>query len=201
LQAFFAEAIPGQLVRAVPGAGLDVPIWILGSSTFGAQLAAALGLPFAFASHFAPDQLHAALELYRTEFQPSHQLDRPHVMLGVSLVAADTDDEAARLATSLQQQFLALQRGRPVQLQPPVESMDALWSPFERLQVEHVLREAIVGGPETVRQRLDAFIARTGADELMITSHIYDHAARVRSYEIVASVRQPLVGTASFADD
>ena len=189
LQAFFAEATPNQLVRAVPGAGLEVPMWILGSSTFGARLAAALGLPFAFASHFAPDQLDAALELYRAGFQPSGAVDRPHVMLGVSLVAAETDREAARLATSLQQQFLALQRGRPVQLQPPVESMDALWSPLERLQVEHVLREAIVGGPETVRERLEAFIARTGADELMITSHIHDHAARVRSYEIVAGLR------------
>jgi len=189
LQAFFAEATPNQLVRAVPGAGLEVPMWILGSSTFGARLAAALGLPFAFASHFAPDQLDAALELYRAGFQPSGAVDRPHVMLGVSLVAAETDREAARLATSLQQQFLALQRGRPVQLQPPVESMDALWSPLERLQVEHVLREAIVGGPETVRERLEAFIARTGADELMITSHIHDHAARVHSYEIVAGLR------------
>ena len=189
LQGFFQEAVPGQLVRAVPGAGLDVPIWILGSSTFGAQLAAALGLPFAFASHFAPDQLDAALELYRAGFQPSDKLNRPHVMLGVSLVAADTDQEATRLATSLQQQFLALQRGRPVQLQPPVDNMDAVWSPFERLQVEHVLREAIIGGPETVRERLDAFIARTDADELMITSHIYDHAARVHSYEIVAGLR------------
>ena len=188
LQAFFAEATPNQLVRAVPGAGLEVPMWILGSSTFGARLAAALGLPFAFASHFAPDQLDAALELYRAGFQPSGAADRPHVMLGVSLVAAETDREAARLATSLQQQFLALQRGRPVQLQPPVESMDALWSPLERLQVEHVLREAIVGGPETVRQRLEAFIARTGADELMITSQVYDHAARLRSHEITAQV-------------
>ncbi len=189
LQALFAEAAPGQLVRAVPGAGLDVPIWILGSSTFGAQLAAALGLPFAFASHFAPDQLHAALELYRSGFQPSESLSKPHVMLGVGVVAADTDEEATRLATSIQQQFLALQRGRPVQLQPPVNSMDDLWSPIERTYVAHVLREAIVGGPERVKQRLGDFIARTGADELMITSHIYDHAARVRSYEIVAGVR------------
>jgi len=176
-------------VRAVPGAGLDVPIWILGSSTFGAQLAAAMGLPFAFASHFAPDQLDAALALYRAGFQASSTLDRPHVMLGVSLVAADTDSEASRLATSLQQQFLALRRGRPVQLQPPVDSMDGLWSPFERAQVEHVLREAIIGGPDTVQQRLEAFVARTGADELMISSHIHDHAARVHSYEIVASLR------------
>ena len=188
LQALFAEPAPGQLVRAVPGAGLDVPIWILGSSTFGARLAAALGLPFAFASHFAPDQLHAALELYRSGFQPSRTLQRPHVMLGVSVVAADTDAEAARLATSLQQQFLALQRGRPVQLQPPVDSMDALWSPLERAQVEHVLREAIVGGPDAVRGGLEAFVARTGAEELMITSHIHDHGARVRSYEIVAGL-------------
>ena len=186
LQAFFREAEEGQRVRAVPGAGLNVPLWILGSSTFGAQLAAMLGLPFAFASHFAPDQMMAALELYRSGFTPSETLAAPHVMLGVSVVAAETDDDARRLATSLQQQFLALQRGRPVQLQPPVDSMDDRWSPLEKAQVEHTLRQAIVGGPALVRERMRSFIAQTGADELMITAHIHDHAARVRSYEIVA---------------
>jgi luciferase family oxidoreductase group 1 len=185
LQSYFRDADGSQPVRAVPGAGLHVPLWILGSSTFGARLAAMLGLPFAFASHFAPDQMMDALALYRSGFTPSDSLAEPYAMLGVSLVAADTDREAERLATSLQQQFLALQRGRPVQLQPPVDSMEGQWSPMERAQVQHTLREAIVGGPDTVRDRMRAFVARTGADELMITSHIHDHAARVRSYEIV----------------
>ncbi|MDB4888061.1 MAG: yhbW [Gemmatimonadetes bacterium] len=185
LQSYFRDADGSQPVRAVPGAGLHVPLWILGSSTFGARLAAMLGLPFAFASHFAPDQMMDALALYRSGFTPSDSLAEPYAMLGVSVVAADTDREAERLATSLQQQFLALQRGRPVQLQPPVDSMEGQWSPMERAQVQHTLREAIVGGPDTVRDRMRAFVARTGADELMITSHIHDHAARVRSYEIV----------------
>ena len=188
LQSYFREAAPGQLVRAVPGAGLRVPIWLLGSSTFSAQLAAMRGLPFAFASHFAPDQMLDALEVYRGTFQPSEELAAPYAMLGVSVIAADTDEEAQRLSTSLQQQFLALQRGRPVQLQPPVDSMDGLWSQWERSTVERTLRQAIVGGPETVRQRLDAFIALTHADEIMVTAHIYDHAARLRSYEIVSEV-------------
>jgi luciferase family oxidoreductase group 1 len=185
LQSYFRDAQPGQAVRAVPGVGLRVPIWLLGSSTFSAQLAAALGLPFAFASHFAPDQMHDALELYRTGYQPSAEHPAPHAMLGLSVVAADSDTEAQRLATSLQQQFLALQRGRPVQLQPPVDGMDGLWADWERSAVQRTLRQAIVGGPETVRRGLAAFVEQTNADELMITSHIYDHAARLRSYEIV----------------
>lgn len=188
LQSYFRDAEPNQRVRAVPGTGLHVPIWILGSSTFGAQLAATLGLPFAFASHFAPDQMMAALDLYRARFEPSDTLAEPCAMLGVSIVAADSDREARRLATSLQQQFLALQRGRPVQLQPPVDSMDGQWSPMEKEQVEHTLRQAIVGGPATVRERMLSFIEQTGANELMITAHVHDHAARVRSYEIVRSV-------------
>jgi luciferase family oxidoreductase group 1 len=188
LQAYFGEPVPGQLVRAVPGAGLRVPIWLLGSSTFSAQLAAMLGLPFAFASHFAPDQMLAALDLYRSNFQPSEALASPYAMLGVSVVAADTDEEAHRLSTSLQQQFLALQRGRPVQLQPPVDTMDGRWSEWEKSAVERTLRHAIVGGPETVRRGLDAFIARTHADEMIVTAHIYDHVARLRSYEIVSEV-------------
>jgi luciferase family oxidoreductase group 1 len=188
LQSYFREVQPNQAVRAVPGAGLHVPIWLLGSSTFSAQLAAMLGLPFAFASHFAPDQMLAALKLYREGYQPSAEHPTPYAMLGVSVVAADTDAEARRLATSLQQQFLALQRGRPVQLQPPVEDMDALWSEWERSAVERTLRHAIVGSPDTVQRGLDAFVARTNADELMITSHIHDHEARLRSYEIVAEL-------------
>lgn len=190
LQSYFRDAHPGQAVRAVPGAGLYVPIWLLGSSTFSAQLAATLGLPFAFASHFAPDQMHAALDLYRTGYQPSAEHPAPHAMLGLSVVAADSDAQAQRLATSLQQQFVALHRGRPIQLQPPVDSMDDRWADWERSAVERTLRQAIIGGPETVRRGLDAFIAQTNADELMITSHIYDHAARLRSYEIVTEVRR-----------
>jgi luciferase family oxidoreductase group 1 len=188
LQSYFRDAQPNQAVRAVPGAGLHVPIWLLGSSTFSAQLAAMLGLPFAFASHFAPDQMLDALRLYREGYQPSPEHPSPHAMLGVSVVAADTDDAARRLATSLQQQFLALQRGRPVQLQPPVADMGALWSEWERSAVERTLRQSIVGGPETVRRGLDAFIAQTSADELMVTSHVYDHPARLRSYEILAGL-------------
>ncbi len=188
LQAYFRDAVPGQAVHAVPGTGLHVPLWLLGSSTFSAQLAAALGLPFAFASHFAPDQLMHALELYRSGFQPSSALASPYAMLGVSVVAAPTTQEARRLATSLQQQFLAVQRGQPVQLQPPVDTMDGRWEDWERGAVERTLRQAIVGGPDDVGEELDALIRQTEADELMITAHIHDHAARLRSYEIVADV-------------
>ncbi|MEO7713581.1 MAG: LLM class flavin-dependent oxidoreductase, partial [Gemmatimonadaceae bacterium] len=152
------------------------------------QLAAMLGLPFAFASHFAPDQMQAALALYREGYQPSAEHPTPYAMLGVSVVAADDDRDAARLATSLQQQFLALQRGRPVQLQAPVDDMNTLWSDWERSAVERTLRRAIGGGPDTLERGLTRLIEQTGADELMITSHIFDHQARLRSYEIVAGV-------------
>ena len=179
LQSYFRDALPGQTVRAVPGAGLHVPIWLLGSSTFSAQLAAMLGLPFAFASHFAPDQMQVALALYREGYQPSAEHPTPYAMLGVSVVAADDDRDAARLATSLQQQFLALQRGRPVQLQAPVDDMNTLWSDWERSAVERTLRQAIVGGADTVERGLTRLIEQTGADELMITSHIFDHRARL----------------------
>jgi luciferase family oxidoreductase group 1 len=192
LQSYFRPAAPGQAVRAVPGEGLTVPIWLLGSSLFSARLAAMLGLPFAFASHFAPALTMQALDVYRDNFTPSADLAAPYAMLGVSVVAADGDAEARRLSTSLQQQFLALQRGRPVQLQPPVDNMDALWSPDERALVERTLAHAIVGGPDTVRQGLEAFIGSTGADELMVTAHIYDHAARLRSYELVALAAEAL---------
>ena len=192
LQSYFLPAAPGQLVRAVPGAGLDVPIWLLGSSTFSARLAAALGLPFAFASHFAPDQLEAALDIYRREFQPSEALERPCAMPTVSVVAADTDAEARRLFTSIQQQFAALRRGTPGQLPPPVDSMEGRWSALEQAGVEHALRYAIVGSPDTVRRGLDAFIRLTAADELMVTGHIHDHAARLRSLELVAEARDAL---------
>ena len=189
LQSYFRHAPPNQEVRAVPGAGLRVPIWLLGSSTFSAQLAAMLGLPFAFASHFAPEQMLEALRLYRDGYQPSDDHPVPYAMLGVSVVAGESDSEARRLATSLQQQFLALQRGRPVQLQPPVDDMETHWSDWERSAVQRTLRQAIVGGRDTVARGIDAFIAQTAADELMITSHIYDHEARLRSYEIVAELQ------------
>jgi luciferase family oxidoreductase group 1 len=186
LQSYFRDPAPTQPIRAVPGAGLHVPIWLLGSSLFSAQLAAALGLPFAFASHFAPDLLMQALAIYRSEFSPSDSLTAPYAMAGVSVVAADTDDEARRLFTSLQMQFVNLRRGRPGQLNPPVDSLDDFWSAAERAGVEHALRYAVVGSPDVVRRGLETFAADTGVDELMITSQIHDHAARLRSYEIVA---------------
>jgi luciferase family oxidoreductase group 1 len=192
LLALLGPAQPNQAVRAVPGAGLDVPVWLLGSSLFSAQLAAMLGLPFAFASHFAPDALIEALRIYRSRFQPSKQLDRPYAMVGVNVFAADTDAEARRLATSLQQQFVALRRGTPGPLQPPVDSMDAHWSPMEKAGVEHSLAYSVVGSPDTVQRGLQALIAETAADELMVTGQIYDHAARLRSFQIAAEARERL---------
>ncbi len=192
LQSYFQPVQPGQLVRAVPGAGLDVPIWLLGSSLFSAQLAAYLGLPFAFASHFAPDAMMEALNIYRRQFRPSAQLDRPYAMLGLNICAAETDEEAARLFTSLQQQWTLLRRGSPAALPPPVDSMDGRWSEVEKAGLQHALARAVVGSAETVRRTLLAFIAETGADEIMMTSQIFDHAARLRSFEIVAEVRDTL---------
>jgi luciferase family oxidoreductase group 1 len=179
---------PRQRVRAVPGTGLKVPLWILGSSTFGAQLAAHLGLPYAFASHFAPQQMMQAVEIYRSTFKPSAQLEKPHVMLGFNVFAADTDDEARLLATSMQKAFVNLRTGRPGKLQPPEAGyLESL--PGEALSMlESVLSCSAIGGPDTVKRALDAFIARTGADELMVTSQIFDHQARLRSYEITAQV-------------
>ncbi|XXY47131.1 LLM class flavin-dependent oxidoreductase [Sorangium sp. So ce269] len=192
LMGYFRPAEPGQPVRAVPGAGLDVPIWILGSSLFGAQLAAALGLPYAFASHFAPGQLMQAIALYRREFRPSAQLAQPRLMLGFNVFAADTDEEARLLWTSLQQAFINLRRGRPGPLPPPVEGYERELGPMERAGLEQALSCSAVGSPETVRRGLEAFIERTRADELMVTSQIFDHAARVRSFEITAQVRDEL---------
>lgn len=192
LMSYFRAAEPGQVVRAVPGAGLSVPLWILGSSLFGAQLAARLGLPFAFASHFAPTYLESAIETYRASFRPSEQLERPYLMLGVNVVAAETDAEAAWLFTSLQQTFLNLRRGRPTQVPPPSNDFERQVTPFERAQLDSVLSNACVGSPDTVRAQLQAFVERTGADELIIASQIFDHAARVRSYEIAAAVRDEL---------
>ncbi|ADO72188.1 LLM class flavin-dependent oxidoreductase [Stigmatella aurantiaca] len=188
LQAYFRAAEPNQAIRAVPGTGLEVPIWLLGSSLFSAELAAHLGLPFAFASHFAPDLMMDALRLYRHGFRPSAQLSKPYAMLGINVFAAETDAEARRLMTSVQQQFINLRRGRPGQLQPPIDNIEELWSPLERLGIESALSCTVAGSPETVRRGVEAFIARTGADELVVTAQIYDHAARLRSYEILASV-------------
>ncbi len=190
LQAYFQPAAPGQRVRAVPGEGLRVPIWLLGSSLFSAQLAAALGLPFAFASHFAPDDLLRALDIYRARFQPSEALAQPYAMAALNAVAADTDAEARRLLTSVQQQFLSLRRGNPGQLPPPVDDITAIASPAELAGADHMLSCAVVGSPDTVRDGLKDFIARTGVDEVLVTAHIYDHAARLRSFEIVADVRE-----------
>jgi luciferase family oxidoreductase group 1 len=192
LQSYFQPAVPGQVVQAVPGAGLDVPIWILGSSLFGAQLAAALGLPFGFASHFAPDHLDQALAIYRHQFQPSPALKKPYALAAIGVVAADTDAAAARLATSLQQSFVLLRRGRPAPLPPPVNSMDGFWTAAERAGVEHAFREAVIGSPATVERGLAAFLRRTKVDELMVTAAIHDQAARLRSFELVAQVRDRL---------
>jgi len=186
LMSWFRPRTPDQQVFAVPGAGLEVPIWILGSSLFGAQLAAALGLPYAFASHFAPAAMMDAIRIYRAQFRPSAQLQRPHVMLGVNVIAAESDDEARLLMTSLQQAFVALRRGRPIQLPPPVPDFERRMSAGERAMLDQALSCAVIGSPETVRRGLAAFVERTGADELMVTSQIYDHAARLRSFEITA---------------
>ncbi len=192
---YFRPAAPGQPVQAVPGAGLEVPVWILGSSTFGAQLAAALGLPYAFASHFAPDSMMEAMAVYRATFKPSAQQATPYVMLGVNVFAADTDAEARRLFSSLQQAFVNLRSGRPGKLPPPVEDLDGRLDPRARMMLEHSLACSIVGSPETIRRGLDEFIARTGADELMVTAQIFDHRARLRSYEILAEVREMTAGS------
>jgi luciferase family oxidoreductase group 1 len=186
LMAYFRPAEPGQVVRAVPGAGLDVPIWILGSSLFGAQLAAALGLPFAFASHFAPGMLEDALDVYRAQFQPSPQLGQPHVMVGVNVFAAESEIEARRLFTSLQQAFINLRRGRPGPLKPPDERFEETLAPFERGMLADMLSYSVVGTGAQVGAGLRGIVERTGADELMIASQIYDHAARLESYEIAA---------------
>jgi luciferase family oxidoreductase group 1 len=187
LMDYFADS-PRRQVRAVPGAGLDVPVWILGSSLFGAQLAAALGLPYAFASHFAPQMMMQAIELYRATFRPSAQLDKPYVMLGFNVFAADTDAEAHFRATSMQQAFINLRSGRPTRLKPPVEGYLESLSPPERSMLDSVLSCSAIGAPDTVAAQLKAFIERTGADELMITSQVFDHAARLRSYEITAGI-------------
>jgi luciferase family oxidoreductase group 1 len=188
LQAFLGPVRPGQAVQAVPGGGLEVPLWILGSSTFGAQLAAALGLPYAFASHFAPDDLHAALAAYRAEFRPSRQLERPYAMVGLNVVAAETDAEAHYLFTTIQQGFANLHRGRPGPYPPPIDDIERYWTPRENALASRMLAYAIVGSPQTVRAGLERVLAETRADELRVVCAVYDHAARVRSYELLAEV-------------
>ncbi|HXA35046.1 MAG TPA: LLM class flavin-dependent oxidoreductase [Steroidobacteraceae bacterium] len=190
LMGYFAPQAPEQRVIAVPGVGLKVPLWILGSSLFGAQVAAALGLPFAFASHFAPAMMMQALEIYRARFQPSEQLDRPYVMLGFNIFAADSDAKARFLSTSMQQAFVNLRSGRPGQLPPPVEGYENQLPAPAKAMLADVLTCSAVGAPRTVRDALVAFIDRTQADELMITAQIFDHAARLRSYEIAADIRK-----------
>ena len=186
LQAFLAPVQPGQTVQAVPGGGSEVPLWILGSSTYGAQLAAFLGLPYAFASHFAPDDLLPALEVYRSTFQPSRQLDAPYAMAGVNVFAADTDAEARRLFTSVQLSFANLLRGKPGPTQPPVDDIDEHVTPLEKAAAAARTTHSVVGSPPAVREGIERFAELTGADELMVVSNIYDHDARLRSYEILA---------------
>jgi luciferase family oxidoreductase group 1 len=188
LQNYLGPADPGRRVRAIPGEGLEIPLWILGSSLFGAQLAAHLGLPYAFASHFAPGQMMEAIHVYRTTFKPSEQLDRPYVMLGFNAFAADTDEEAALLATSLMQAFVALRTGNPTPLPPPVSGYAEQLPPHFRASLDQLLSCSAMGSPETVRREMEAFVARTGADELMVTAQIYDHRARLRSFEIVSGL-------------
>jgi luciferase family oxidoreductase group 1 len=192
LQAYFEPTAPGQSIRAIPGEGLRVPLWILGSSLFGASLAAALGLPFAFASHFAPDALMPALQIYRTRFKPSRQLERPHAMVAANIVAADTDAEARFLFTSLQQAFLRLRRGEPGPLPLPIESIETISSELEQAGLAQSLECSFVGSVATVTRGVRAFLDRTCADELIVSGHIHDHQARLRSFELAAQVREQL---------
>ena len=186
LQALLGPLQPDQHVQAVPGTGTNVPLWILGSSLYGAQLAAALGLPYAFASHFAPDELYRAVELYRANFRPSAQLARPYVMVGANVIVADTDAEALRLFTSPQQAFTNMLRGARGKLQPPIDDIETFWTPREKAQASRMLTCAFVGSPDTVRAGLGKFIVDTAADEVIVAAAVYDHAARLRSYELLA---------------
>jgi luciferase family oxidoreductase group 1 len=186
VQSLLGPVQDGQVVRAVPGAGTNVPIWILGSSLFGADLAAELGLPYAFASHFAPVALLPAIATYRRRFKPSRQLDRPYVMAGVNVVAADTDEEARRLFTSVQQAFTNAFRGTRGQLPPPVDDIERYWTPMEKAQVSAMLACSFIGAPRSVLHGLSSFVDRTGVDELIVAGAIFNHEARLRSYEMLA---------------
>ena len=189
LQALLGPVQPGQHIRAVPGADTNIPLWILGSSTYGAQLAAMLGLPYAFASHFAPDALYHALHAYRTRFAPG-QIERPHAMVGVNVIAAETDAEARRLFTSTQQSFTRMLRNTRGLLPKPIEDIETFWTPAEKHQASAMLACSIVGGPQTIREGLARLIAETSADELMVATNIHDDEARLRSYEILAEAHQ-----------
>jgi luciferase family oxidoreductase group 1 len=190
LQAFLGPTLPGQRIQAVPAAGTEVPLWILGSSDFGAMLAAELGLPYAFASHFAPDLLIPALQIYRNRFKPSEQLDRPYAMVGVNIIAAESDDEARRLATTQQMSFANIFRGARGLSQPPIEDIEVYWSPMEKAQATRMLARSIIGSPATVRMGIDALVAETGADELIVVSDVYEHSARLRSFQLIAEAAQ-----------
>ena len=188
LMSYLKPDTPGRQVRAVPGEGLDIPIWILGSSLFGAQLAAHLGLPYAFASHFAPQQMMEAIHVYRSGFQPSEQLAEPYVMLGYNVFAADSDEEAHLLATSMMQAFVALRTGTPGRLKPPVAGYYESLFPNQRAMLDSVLSCSAIGGPAKVKAAIEAFVAETGADELMLTCQMFDHRARLRSFELAAAL-------------
>src|SRR5271155_2939099 len=194
VQAFLAPAAPGQRIHAVPAAGTEVPLWILGSSHYGAMLAAELGLPYAFASHFAPDLLIPALQIYRSRFKPSEQLDRPYAMVGVNIIAADGDAAARRLATTQQISFANIFRGARGLSQPPIDDIESYWSPMEKAQAQRMLARSITGSPETVWSGIDALVAETAADELIVVSDVYEHPARLRSFELIAASREPLQG-------
>jgi luciferase family oxidoreductase group 1 len=196
LLGYFEPAKPGQAVRAVPGAGVEVPVWLLGSSLFSATLSAQLGLPFAFASHFAPDAMDEALALYRRDFRPSARLQQPYAMLGINVVGADSDAEARRLFTTQQQSFINLRRGRPGLIPPPIDDIESYWTPPEKLMLERALACAVVGDSVTLEEGVAAFIARHRPDELLITANVFDHAARRHSFELAAAVRERLAGQA-----
>ena len=196
LLSYFEPATPSQPVRAVPGAGIEVPVWLLGSSLFSARLSAAMGLRFAFASHFAPDAMDEALALYRRDFRPSPRLQTPYAMLGVNIVAAASDAEAKRLFTTQQQSFVNLRRGRPGLIPPPIDNIENYWTPTEKFGVQQALACAVVGSAETVKDGIEAFVERHRPDELMITANVFEHEARCRSFAIVAEVRERLVAAA-----
>jgi luciferase family oxidoreductase group 1 len=199
LQAFLAPVQEGQAIQAVPGAGTEVPLWILGSSTFGSQLAAMLGLPYAFASHFAPDALMQALAIYRQKFEPSKQLAKSYAVAGCNVFLAPTDAEARHLFTSAQQRAAGIFRGVRGLLPPPIDDIETFWSPMEKAQASRMLQFSFVGSPETVKRGLEQFIANTQVDEVIVASAIFDHGKRVRSYEMLAEVAKDLQGKAAAA--
>ena len=193
LQFLFGDVQPGQQIRAVPGAGTHVPLWILGSSTYGAQVAAHFGLPYGFASHFAPTELNEALRLYRQLFKPSAQLQKSYAMPCINVIVADTDKEATWLLTSLQQRFTNMVRNQRGLLAPPIDDIETYWSPAEKAQASRMLECSFAGSPDTVRRQLQAFVRRTGADELMVSCTVFDHAARLRSCELLAQIGTELM--------